>query len=149
MVKKRIRVIALGAILVIEDDHNLHGLIEKILPQNKLRFLGRDSDDPAGLPASSGDLLKSNPVLGLEELVREVLKVEVDTGNADHIHEFIIGKVEKALIGIVLEEENGNQVRASKRLGINRNTLRKKMKDLQISTRVITKGGLKYPGKGE
>jgi two-component system nitrogen regulation response regulator GlnG len=136
--KKRIRVIALAAILVIEDDHNLQGLIEKILPQNKLRFLGRDSDDPARLPASSGDLLKSNPVLALEEFVREVLKVEVDAGNADHIHESIIGKVEKALIGIVLEQEHGNQVRASKRLGINRNTLRKKMKDLQISTRVVT-----------
>jgi DNA-binding NtrC family response regulator len=37
-----------------------------------------------------------------------------------------------------LEEEKGNQVRAAKRLGINRNTLRKKMKDLQIIPRVVT-----------
>jgi two-component system, NtrC family, nitrogen regulation response regulator GlnG len=128
----------MAAILVIEDDHNLQGLIEKILPQNKFRFLGRGPDDSAPLPASSADLLKGDPGLALEEIVREVLKVEVDTGNADHIHESIIGKVEKALIGIVLEQENGNQVRASKKLGINRNTLRKKMKDLQISTRVVT-----------
>ena len=128
----------MAAILVIEDDHNLQGLIEKILPQNKLRFLGRDSDDPAPLPAPSVDLPKGNPMVALEEIVREVLKVEVDTGNSDHIHESIIGKVEKALIGIVLEQEHGNQVRASKKLGINRNTLRKKMKDLQISTRVVT-----------
>lgn len=128
----------MAAILVIEDDHNLQGLIEKILPQNKFRFLGRDPDDSAPLPASSADLLKGDPGLALEEIVREVLKVEVDTGNADHIHESIIGKVEKALIGIVLEQEHGNQVRASKKLGINRNTLRKKMKDLQISTRVVT-----------
>jgi DNA-binding protein Fis len=39
---------------------------------------------------------------------------------------------------MVLEEERGNQVRAARRLGINRNTLRKKMKDLQIITRVVT-----------
>ena len=128
----------MAAILVIEDDHNLQGMIEKIFPQNKLRFLGRDRDDSTPLPASSGDLLKADPGLALEEIVREVLKVEVDTGNADHIHESIIGKVEKALIGIILEQEHGNQVRASKKLGINRNTLRKKMKDLQISTRVVT-----------
>jgi two-component system nitrogen regulation response regulator GlnG len=54
------------------------------------------------------------------------------------IHDDIIGKIEKSLIGIILEEEKGNQVRAAKRLGINRNTLRKKIKDLQITSRVIT-----------
>ena len=128
----------MAAILVIEDDHNLQGLIEKILPPNKLLFLRKDSDDPALFAASPGNLLKGDPGSALEGIVREVLKAEVDTGNADHIHESIIGKVEKALIGIVLEQEHGNQVRASKRLGINRNTLRKKMKDLQISTRVVT-----------
>lgn len=138
MGKISIKVIAMAAILVIEDDHNLQGLIEKILPQHKFRFLGRDYDNPTQLPASSGDLSKGDPIVALEEIVREVLKVEVDTGNSDHIHESIIGKVERALIGIVLEQEHGNQVRASKRLGINRNTLRKKMKDLQISTRVVT-----------
>jgi len=128
----------MAAILVIEDDHNLQGLIEKILPQNKIRFLGKDSDDPASLSIPSGEVLKGDPVSALEGIVREVLKAEMGTGNADRIHESIIGKVEKALIGIVLEEEHGNQVRSAKRLGINRNTLRKKMKDLQISTRVVT-----------
>ena len=93
------------------------------------------------LPKSAGspeEQNKGDPAVALEEIVREVLKAEVDTGNADHIHESVIGKVERALIGIVLEEEHGNQVRAARRLGINRNTLRKKMKELQISTRVVT-----------
>lgn len=137
MGKKGIRVIAMAAILVIEDDQNLQGLIEKILPQSKLRFLGKDSDDPASLSIPSGELLKGDPVLALEGIVREVLKAEVGTGNADHIHESIIGKVEKALIGIVFEEERGNQVRVAKRLGINRNTLRKRMKDLHIVTKIM------------
>jgi two-component system nitrogen regulation response regulator GlnG len=55
-----------------------------------------------------------------------------------NVHDDIIHKIEKALIGMILEEEKGNQVRAAKRLGINRNTLRKKMRDLNIVTRVIT-----------
>ena len=127
----------MAAILVIEDDHNLKGLIEKFLPANQFRIVGNNHDDPAS-SVSPGEHSKGDPGPALEEIVREILRAEVDTGNADHIHESIIGKVERMLIGIVLEEERGNQVRASRRLGINRNTLRKKMKDLQISTRVVT-----------
>ncbi|MBI5969031.1 MAG: hypothetical protein HY882_14385 [Deltaproteobacteria bacterium] len=37
------------------------------------------------------------------------------------------------------EEGKGNQVRTARRLGINRNTLRKKMKDLQIIPRVVAR----------
>jgi DNA-binding protein Fis len=136
--KKGIRVKGMAAILVIEDDQNLQGLIEKILPQNKVRLLGKYSVDPGSLMAPSRELLRGDPVSALEGIVREVLKAEMGAGNADHIHESIIGKVEKALIGIVLEEEHGNQVRVAKRLGINRNTLRKRMKDLHIVTKIVT-----------
>jgi two-component system nitrogen regulation response regulator GlnG len=131
-------VIAMGAILVIEDDHDFKGLIEKILPKSQFRVIGKNLEDPPASASNSGNASKGDPNSTLEEIVREVLKAEVDTGNAGHIHESVIGKVERALIGIVLEEERGNQVRVAKRLGINRNTLRKKMKDLQISTRVVT-----------
>jgi len=128
----------MAAILVIEDDHNLKGLIQKIFPGDKLRILQTQSEDrknPVPIPDEQN---KGDPVLALEQIVREVLRSEVDTGNADHIHQSVIGKVERTLIGIVLEDEHGNQVRAAKRLGINRNTLRKKMKELQIFTRVVT-----------
>jgi len=40
------------------------------------------------------------PTQALAEVVREVLKSEVNTGNEDHIHESVIGKVERALIGM-------------------------------------------------
>jgi len=127
----------MAAILVIDDDHKLRGLIEKILPAEKLRMIKINSEDPIESGSNSEAKSKGGPPVSFEEIVREVIKVEVHTGNADNIHETIIGKVERALIGIILEEEHGNQVRASKKLGINRNTLRKKMKDLNISTRVV------------
>jgi len=129
----------MAAILVIEDDQNLQGLIEKIFPQNKFRFLEKYSDDPASLSASPGGLLRGDPMLALERIVREVLKSKMVTGNTGHIHESIIGKVEKTLIATILEEEHGNQLRTAKRLGMNRATLRKRMKDLHIVTKIVTK----------
>jgi DNA-binding protein Fis len=131
----------MGAILLIEDDQNLQGLIEKIFPKEDLMVFNKFPRGPVGAPAegSEGQWLKLGSALGLEEAVREYLKMGIGMGKDGSIHEFIIGKVEKALIGMILEEEKGNQVRAAKRLGINRNTLRKKMKDLRIIPRVVTR----------
>ncbi len=44
-----------------------------------------------------------------------------------------VERLERALILEALERSGGNQIRAARRLGINRNTLRKKMTDLGIS----------------
>lgn len=46
----------------------------------------------------------------------------------DNVYELIMSKVEKSLISQVLKRVGGNQVHTAKILGINRNTLRKKMK---------------------
>ncbi len=51
--------------------------------------------------------------------------------NGDLYH-LILDGVEKPLIEIVLTETKGNQTEASNILGINRNTLNKKIKDYKI-----------------
>ena len=43
------------------------------------------------------------------------------------VHDMVIASVEKPLLEVVLHHTEGNQTRASEILGINRNTLRKKM----------------------
>jgi Fis family transcriptional regulator len=48
------------------------------------------------------------------------------------IYDMVIRCVEKPLIETVLHHAGGNQTRAADLLGINRNTLRKKMQDLKI-----------------
>jgi DNA-binding protein Fis len=44
-----------------------------------------------------------------------------------NLYDLIVGLVEKPLLRAVLRETGGNQVRAAQILGINRNTLRKKL----------------------
>jgi DNA-binding protein Fis len=128
----------MGAILLFENDQNVYGLIEKIFPNEDMRvFKPPFRKEPAAVEEAKAQKA-AGPVV-LEDTVRQWFRGEVDALPEGSIHETVIGKVEKALIGIVLEEEKGNQVRAAKRLGINRNTLRKKMKDLQITTRVISR----------
>ena len=63
----------------------------------------------------------------MERLVREAgRQLEAD------IYDIVIGIAEKALIVYVLQRCRWNQVRAAQVLGINRNTLRKKMKKYHI-----------------
>lgn len=52
----------------------------------------------------------------------------IGTFYPENVHELIMSKVEKPLLVQILRQVGGNQVQASKILGINRNTLRKKMK---------------------
>lgn len=128
----------MGTILLIGDDRKFRGLIERILQKKDLKvFSGSPFDQKGSWKTPKGQDMQGNTSLVLEEAVREYFK-QIDAKNDGRIHEFIVGKVERALIGIILEEAKGNQVQTARRLGMNRNTLRKKMKDLQIVTRVVT-----------
>ncbi|PIQ96894.1 MAG: Fis family transcriptional regulator [Nitrospinae bacterium CG11_big_fil_rev_8_21_14_0_20_56_8] len=49
-----------------------------------------------------------------------------------HLFETIVSGVEKPLLEIVLNEVGGNKTQAANILGINRNTLRKKLQDYKI-----------------
>ena len=129
----------LGAILLIESDETIQRWIQKLLPLKGLR-------GARAIPPNEEDALSSREEEGLprrmpalEEVVRNYLKSGVNTEIEGSIYEQIIGRVEKTLIGIALEEEKGNQIRAARRLGINRHKLRKKMKDLQLTPRLVAR----------
>ena len=49
-----------------------------------------------------------------------------------NLYSLLIQEFEKPLISLALKETNGNQIQAAQLLGMNRNTLRKKIKDLKI-----------------
>jgi two-component system nitrogen regulation response regulator GlnG len=66
----------------------------------------------------------------LEEIIERKL-IQCVQGLREHasarLYELMLGLVEKPLLRAVLRETGGNQVRAAQILGINRNTLRKKL----------------------
>lgn len=48
------------------------------------------------------------------------------------LYDRILAEVERPLLAITLDKCRGNQLRAAELLGLNRNTLRKKIRDLGI-----------------
>ncbi|MBN2097581.1 MAG: hypothetical protein JW714_03775 [Candidatus Omnitrophica bacterium] len=63
------------------------------------------------------------------QIIREL---EERFSNSDRLYRLIINEIEKPLIEDVLIKTRGNQYRAAKILGINRNTLHAKIKKLGI-----------------
>ncbi len=53
-------------------------------------------------------------------------------GSARNLHPMLIKAVERPLISHALKETNGNQIQTAHLLGMNRNTLRKKINELRI-----------------
>jgi len=49
-----------------------------------------------------------------------------------NLHNFFINEVEKPFLEVVMNQVKGNQTRAADILGINRNTLRKKLKTYNL-----------------
>lgn len=59
-----------------------------------------------------------------------IKKIRASEGK--NLYDLLIQEVEKPLIKLALEETGGNQVQASQLLGLHRNTLRRKMRELDI-----------------
>ena len=84
------------------------------------------------------DFLTAPPASGtsdqtLEQIVEEETRLLFDANeDADDLYQKIQQRVEKPLLEVVLARTQGNQIRAAARLGINRNTLRKKITEFEI-----------------
>ena len=76
----------------------------------------------------------------LEKLVRsklEILMKQSKDASMINLYDLVIEQVEKPLLEIALKNHDGNQIRTAKFLGINRNTLRKKINDYKIKVATL------------
>ena len=73
---------------------------------------------------------------GLAEMVERVLSREFashgDQLPPEGLYERVLKDIEKPLFTISLAATRGNQIKAAQLLGINRNTLRKKIRELDV-----------------
>jgi len=69
----------------------------------------------------------------LDRYVRAYLTYFEGRKKPAKMYDKIVGLAEKAAVKIALEKTNGNQLRAAKLLGINRNTLHSKIKKFKIN----------------
>ncbi|MCW8859439.1 MAG: nitrogen regulation protein NR(I) [Deltaproteobacteria bacterium] len=93
---------------------------------------------PADFPGlSDGGKVRSQDE-SLESLVARKLENSLSQMNLlemNNLYEMVLHQVERPLINIVLNKARGNQVRTAEILGINRNTLRKKITTLDIKVK--------------
>lgn len=76
--------------------------------------------------------------LAFEEMVKAKLAgllARIDGYPAHDLYEKVLARVERPLFDLVLAHTGGNQLKAAELLGLNRNTLRKKLADLGIASK--------------
>ena len=81
---------------------------------------------------SNNGLEKISLSMSVEQHLKNFFKLHKDKLPSSGLYLRIINEVERPLISICLNATKGNQIKASKLLGLNRNTLRKKIKELKI-----------------
>jgi Fis family transcriptional regulator len=71
----------------------------------------------------------------IENCVRESLEQyfrDLRGAEPHSVHEMVMNAVEKPLLDVVMQQADGNQSKAAEWLGINRNTLRRKLLDHKL-----------------
>jgi two-component system nitrogen regulation response regulator GlnG len=71
----------------------------------------------------------------LVERRARTLLLDVQPAGTGDIYHSILHEVERHLLQVILDETDGNQLRTADLLGINRNTLRKKIRELGVEVR--------------
>ena len=108
-----------------------------LIPSNKIT----NTDVIKNLSKTNTLITESNSNIGLEKMslsmsveqhLKKFFKLHKGKLPSAGLYSRIINEVERPLISICLNATKGNQIRASKLLGLNRNTLRKKIKELKI-----------------
>ncbi len=120
--------------------YNWPGNIRQL--ENSIKRASLLSPDPMLTPTDFPDLLpgKGSERINdsLEALIGNKLRAslsKMEVQELNNLYDMVLHQMERPLINIVLDQTRGNQVKAAEILGINRNTLRKKIQQLDIEAK--------------
>lgn len=92
---------------------------------------------PGVVTGSERPRSSSLPAADFATLAVELVRVGLEqAGESENLHAQVVDRVEKELIAQVLDACGKTQIKAAAKLGINRNTLHKKIKDYQLDREV-------------
>ena len=138
------RIVALYPQEVIEEDVMRGELGEFLQARNQFSPMAEikpdvhlSDEESLGMPFPEGDIsLQARQSGALSDVVLQHLthyfKAHEGELPASGLYDRILREVEKPLISLSLQATGNNQIKAAQLLGINRNTLRKKIKELGI-----------------
>ena len=82
---------------------------------------------PKNRSESKSDARENELSLTVRKVMKQYFK-DLDGEKASGIYDMVVAAVEKPMLEVVMGQAQGNQTRAAQLLGLNRNTLRKKLK---------------------
>jgi two-component system nitrogen regulation response regulator GlnG len=118
----------------VREVENLMRRLAALCPQDVITANVIDAElveaaPPTEVAAQSAPETLSRAV---ERHIRQFLVAHEDGLTPSDIYDRVISEVERPLIRMTLAATRGNQIKAAAMLGLNRNTLRKKIRDLEI-----------------
>ncbi len=127
-------------VLALFETHRWPGNVREL--ENAIKRAVLLSPNQVLIPVDFPDLLEGEKSLrkseSLEALVAQKLEnslARMNLKEMNNLYEMVLHQIERPLINIVLQKTRGNQIKTADILGINRNTLRKKIKILDIDVK--------------
>ena len=119
----------------VRELENLIRRLAALYPQETITAEVIDAELADSAPLAE-QLAASGPeplTRAVERHIRQFLSAQDDGIEQSDIYDRVIAEVERPLIQMTLAATRGNQIKAAAMLGLNRNTLRKKIRDLEIA----------------
>jgi two-component system nitrogen regulation response regulator GlnG len=118
----------------VRELENLMHRLAALYPQEVItaEVIGSELADAAAAAPVAGPGGQEPLSAAVERHIRQFLAAHGEGPGPTNIYDQVIAEVERPLIRMTLSATRGNQIRAAAMLGLNRNTLRKKIRDLAI-----------------
>jgi two-component system nitrogen regulation response regulator GlnG len=118
----------------VRELENLMRRLAALCPQEVIPAEVIDAELTEAAPLAEAPAQSAPETLAraVERHIRQFLAAHEDGLTPSDIYDRVIAEVERPLIRMTLAATRGNQIKAAAMLGLNRNTLRKKIRDLEI-----------------